>query len=160
MSTVEIWVSAERTLLLDTLSAELDRQVTVSDFARGPYGKPTLPAHPDLHFNHSHAGGLFAVAISRDGPVGIDIERVREVREKQSICERYRFDPERFFEDWTRREAWVKARGTGIRELALPIPDTWHVETWIPAEGFVGAWAIEGGTARAIYRGSGVIRSM
>lgn len=41
------------------------------------HGKPRLAGHGDVHFNLSHSGGNAVLALSRRGPVGIDVERVR-----------------------------------------------------------------------------------
>lgn len=46
-------------------------------FSHSPFGKPLLGDHRALHFNLSHSHGLAVVAISRQGPVGIDLEHVR-----------------------------------------------------------------------------------
>jgi 4'-phosphopantetheinyl transferase len=94
----------------------------------GPHGKPTLPDHPALHVNIAHSGGLVAVAVTRLGPVGVDVERVEEDRATPEIARRF-FAPEEeallggippgtwttaFFETWTRKEAFLKATGLGI----------------------------------------------
>jgi len=102
-------------------------------FAYGPQGKPSL-AHPEsrLRFNisHSHGVALFAVTIDRD--VGVDVERVRPDISFEAIAEDF-FSPEErdvlravpgpdkaraFFDCWTRKEAFIKARGDG---LSLPL---------------------------------------
>lgn len=38
------------------------------------YGKPYLASHFDLHYNIFHAGKYIVVAMSRNKPVGIDVE--------------------------------------------------------------------------------------
>jgi len=95
------------------------------------HGKPVLPVGdnaPDLRFNlsHSHGKVVFAFALGRD--VGVDIELVRpevrcdmlaqrffsshEVRTLMSLSAPRR--SEAFFQCWTRKEAFVKAKGTGL----------------------------------------------
>jgi 4'-phosphopantetheinyl transferase len=44
-----------------------------------PSGKPRLANHGDMHFNLSHSSGQAVLALSRQVPVGIDIERIREL---------------------------------------------------------------------------------
>ena len=105
-------------------------------FDYSPYGKPSLaptaemPAPPA--FNISHSGEWALVAVRRAGRVGVDIEVIRPELARESIAERF-FSPAEvaalrslpaaeqgaaFFRCWTRKEAFVKARGEG---LALPL---------------------------------------
>jgi 4'-phosphopantetheinyl transferase len=116
-----------RLLLAHYLEADANEIV----FDYGPHGKPQLkhPALSTLHFNTSHSGDYAAFAMTRAGDVGVDIERVQEDMPRcDEIAGRY-FAPgeqqqlfalpesERargFFTLWTRKEAFVKARGTGL----------------------------------------------
>jgi 4'-phosphopantetheinyl transferase len=83
-------------------------------------GKPFLAGHPDFHFSVSHTAGLLVIAVA-DREVGVDAEKMRPVRRK--IADRF-FTPhecdcitseESFFTVWTRKEAYLKYTGTGIR---------------------------------------------
>jgi 4'-phosphopantetheinyl transferase len=122
-----------RALLRQCLSLWVDVPPSAWVFARGPHGKPRLIA-PDaglgLHFNVSHTSGLCACIIA-SSEVGIDAQftgrpppwRVldrylapREWEQLQSAPESERIA--RFFEHWTLKEAYVKARGLGF---ALPL---------------------------------------
>ena len=47
----------------------------------GQHGKPYLRDYPGIHFNISHCEGLVACAFS-DTETGVDVERIREVKEK------------------------------------------------------------------------------
>ncbi len=94
-------------------------------------GKPRLAGscgQGRLRFNVSHSGGLWACAVALHREVGLDLEEVRPERGVESIMRRY-FAPaesaallalpegERsaaFHRVWTRKEAWLKARGFGI----------------------------------------------
>ena len=67
----------------------------------GTFGKPRLARDAQLHFNLSHSGPLALYALSREGPVGVDVERAGR-------------RPAAFLRDWTRREAAVKCLGTGL----------------------------------------------
>ncbi len=101
-------------------------------FEVGDHGKPRiegLPAShdPALSFNLSHSGDLAVLAVSRDGEVGVDVERVRDIDLR--IARRYFTGREAeeiaaaesshqlaaFFRVWTAKEAVVKATGEGIR---------------------------------------------
>ena len=92
-------------------------------------GKPHLDGH-SLRFNLSHSGDWAALAISQDGEVGMDIEMIRSV--ERGLPEHYFSIHEQralsaltgkewsdgFFRCWTRKEALLKAVGTG---LSLPL---------------------------------------
>lgn len=97
----------------------------------GGHGKPSLDSTP-LSFNlsHSHEKVLFAFTANAD--IGVDIERVRENIRCEDLAARY-FAPGEvdalmampsdqryrgFFTCWTRKEAIIKAKGTG---LSMPL---------------------------------------
>lgn len=108
-------------------------------FAVNDHGRPriALPAGADagcqgLDFNLSHTRGLIAMAVSRHRPLGVDVEQVSARRGSLDIAQRF-FSPreaaalarvpaaalqERFYEYWTFKEAYIKARGLG---LSLPL---------------------------------------
>lgn len=46
-------------------------------FQLSPSGKPRLANHGDMHFNLSHSSGQAVLVLSRQEPVGVDIERIR-----------------------------------------------------------------------------------
>ncbi len=85
-------------------------------------GKPFFRDLPSLHFSLSHSFPYYAVSFS-DNPTGTDIELTRDVSPKiagRMFTEnenRY-FDgsAERFFEIWTKKEAYAKYTGKGIAE--------------------------------------------
>ena len=88
-------------------------------------GAPYLPEHPELHISISHCRTAVAVAVCADRPVGIDIECRRSINTSliQRVCtteESYLIqqsdDPAlAFLRLWTRKEAVLKCRGTGIK---------------------------------------------
>jgi 4'-phosphopantetheinyl transferase len=129
---------------------------------------------PDLRFNLSNSQGvaLYAFALGRE--VGIDIEKIRPEVAFEGIEDRYfssrerqelrdlpeKLRPEGFFLCWTRKEAYVKARGDG---LYLPLDsfdvsltpgkpavlnsqdrDRWSIYPLQPLANFVGALVVEG----------------
>jgi 4'-phosphopantetheinyl transferase len=151
-------------------------------FSTNTHGKPSLlltPGMADLRFNvsHSHGMALFAFALGRE--VGVDVEKVRPAGNEDRLAERF-FSPrevaalralpagaqtEGFFHCWTRKEAYVKARGEGLSinlasfyvplaagELtALSISSNddpeaarWSLRELAPGNGYVGAVASEG----------------
>jgi 4'-phosphopantetheinyl transferase len=150
-------------------------------FRLGPHGKPSLEA-PDvtgLEFNVSHSGELALCAVSRGRAVGVDVEAIRPELATLSMARRF-FAPaevaslesippseqtQAFFACWSRKEAYMKARGTGITlgldrfEVSLlpgspasllathDEPDA--VERWLlialaPGDGYAGALVTAG----------------
>jgi 4'-phosphopantetheinyl transferase len=91
---------------------------------KNEYGKPFLKDFPEFHFNISHTRNALAVAVSGE-PIGVDIERIREVNlniSKRVFTENersYVFEEEsgkelRFFNIWTKKEAVAKRAGKGL----------------------------------------------
>ncbi|MEI6756849.1 MAG: 4'-phosphopantetheinyl transferase superfamily protein [Chlorobium sp.] len=125
---------AAHALLRCTLSQTLGLPPASLIIARDSMGKPFLHAPESLRldFNISHTAGMVAVAISKAGKVGVDVEAVdrkmmpqhdvsafgmshEEKTELASLSEPERSDA--FFDLWTAREAVAKADGRG---LSLP----------------------------------------
>lgn len=153
-------------------------------FSYNAYGKPALArqAHPDaaaLCFNlsHSHELALYAFTCGRE--VGIDVEYMRRDIEYEELA-RHSFSAqeqavlhalpldlksEGFYNCWTRKEAYIKARGAG---LAIPLdlfdvtlrpgepavllasredtrePQRWQFTALAPGPDYAGALAVEG----------------
>lgn len=122
---------AARGLLRAILSRYLDRPPSELAFEYGPFGKPSLApgtAQPLLHFNLSHAGGLALYVLACDRRVGVDLEQVRPLPDMAALVERFFAEREKaefralppagqqeaFFTCWTRKEAYIKARGDGL----------------------------------------------
>lgn len=124
-----------RGILRDILSRYLEVSPSALAFRYSTYGKPSLAdvaAHERLRFNlsHAHEMALFAVTCGRE--VGIDIEYLHRTIAYEEIAEHFFSTCERaslraipapvksqaFFNCWTRKEAYIKARGEG---LSLPL---------------------------------------
>lgn len=153
-------------------------------FGYGAYGKPALAggagAGPTLRFNLSHSGGvaLYAFALGRE--LGVDVERVRDGVGLEELAVRFfaadeagallRLPAEQreraFFNCWTRKEAYVKARGEGLSHPldsfsvtlapgeAAALLETrndpreagrWRLYDLDPAPGYAGALVVEAG---------------
>jgi 4'-phosphopantetheinyl transferase len=133
-----------------------------------------------LRFSLSHSGDVVAYAFARDREVGIDVERMRPDRPFLRIAERF-FAPgevavlrklpeslreEGFYNGWTRKEAYVKARGGSVFrmlkrfEVSLApgeparllghegepeAPERWDLEELAVEHGYKAALAVEGG---------------
>jgi 4'-phosphopantetheinyl transferase len=98
----------------------------------GEHGKPALSqrfAASDLHFNVSHCEDVAVYAFSSGREIGIDVEAVRAIPDADEIAKRFfsrreneaylALDPLDkplgFFNCWTRKEAFIKALGDGLR---------------------------------------------
>jgi 4'-phosphopantetheinyl transferase len=105
-------------------------------FVYGEHGKPALGTGPGcepapLCFNLSHSGNVALVGVILERPdlqLGVDVEEARHGREFASIAESF-FAPDEvavfrrlpafeqpaaFYRAWTRKEAYLKAIGTGL----------------------------------------------
>jgi 4'-phosphopantetheinyl transferase len=106
-------------------------------FVAGDHGKPSVAApETRLRFNLSHTEGLVACLVALDAEVGVDVEQTARRSDTVGIADRFFAAPEvealralpeaeqrgRFFEYWTLKEAYIKARGLG---LALPLGGFW-----------------------------------
>jgi 4'-phosphopantetheinyl transferase len=96
-------------------------------FCYGRHGRPYLADNPlDLRFSVSHTSGHAVVAVTRQRDAGIDIEVIRRIDHLDSLAQRYLSPVEieqlarahdrvlGFWKVWTRKEAYVKALGTGL----------------------------------------------
>ena len=120
-----------RGMMRVVLGSYLDADPETLDFCYSAHGKPALGgehAEAALRFNLSHTQGSVLMAISPNSDIGVDIEKVREdieaeeiaaqffsIAEREALMELPReFRVEAFFRCWTRKEAFLKARGHGL----------------------------------------------
>lgn len=103
-------------------------------FQAGQHGRPQIlnPQGSDLTFNISHTAGLIALAVTRRGELGVDVENIIDRSPPLEISRRYfsvtetsdlhtlpqALQAERFFHYWTLKESYIKARSMG---LSLPL---------------------------------------
>ena len=144
-----------RGMLREVLASYLDVFPSQVKFEYNEYGKPTLRG-TDVRFNVSHSAGRAMFAVTRGREVGVDVEFVDERFVQEQIPERF-FSPrevetlrslpadqqtDAFFRCWTRKEAYIKARGLGLA-LALDSFDV-SLRPDVPAEllGGAGDWSL------------------
>jgi 4'-phosphopantetheinyl transferase len=120
-----------RGLLRTILSGLLGVTPAELSFAEGSHGKPYLP-ECDLRFNVSHSRDQALIAVTSSRELGVDIEFVNPEVATGEIADRFFSAGEKqailqagpdararsFFAVWTRKEAYLKARGDG---LSIPL---------------------------------------
>jgi len=173
-----------RGVLRELLGRYLQTDPSDVSFVYNAFGKPAL--RPDfgsqLKFNLSHAAGLALIAIACASSVGVDLEYIRMQSDHAEIARRFFSAAEvdslsglqshaytaAFFSCWTKKEAYVKARGEGLtiplNDFSVPLTTDpahgredfcvasrdgvsaarWSLYTLRPAPGYAGALAIEG----------------
>jgi len=171
-----------RALLRMLLGYYLDIEPIEVQFLYRQHGKPTLVNDSNmdaLNFNLSHSNGLVLYCVTYGREIGIDIQGVQTNIPYGIIAKKF-FSPqevsmlrdlpicmqkEAFFKCWTRKEAYVKARGEGIlgtlshfdvsvapdkpAELLSVYGDPKETHLWslldlFPGPGFVAALTVEG----------------
>jgi 4'-phosphopantetheinyl transferase len=99
-------------------------------FEYGEFGKPSIAGecNSEIKFNLSHSNEMALCAVTRDREIGVDIERIKSsiiddgmILQCLTAHEKTFFQalPKNkrdlfFFECWTRKEAFLKARGDGL----------------------------------------------
>ncbi len=125
---------ATRALVRTVLSLYSGAPVESLRFTASPSGRPelTTPALPALRFSLSNTRGLVVGLVAAEREVGVDVEEIAPVdvfeladrffaptesRELRATAEPERL--RRFLEMWTLKEAYLKARGMGVFDVAL-----------------------------------------
>jgi len=155
------------------------------EYNRRPIIAPAINS-VKLDFNLSHTAGYALVGIARERRIGVDVECISDKRQHGRIPERFfslrevellRSLPDdmqldAFFTAWTRKEAYIKARGWG---LSLPLADfsvtvapdeqptllemksdpgeidRWSLMDLNLSDGYRGAAAVEGKSFNTLY---------
>lgn len=124
-----------RALVRAALSLYADVEPARWRFAAGSHGKPSITeprGFEHLRFNLSNTRGMIVLLVLRDHEVGVDVEDTERQSQTVEVAERYFSELEvralwalpaaqrraRFFEYWTLKEAYIKARGLG---LSIPL---------------------------------------
>jgi len=116
-----------RVWLRHVLSRYLQQPPDRWQFALGEHGKPALMADLGLQFNISHSGEWLALAIAGDVEAGVDLQAHDPHRDIERVARRYFTADEnaqlarsgselqqRFYQLWSLKEAWAKARGAAL----------------------------------------------
>ncbi|MBV8823197.1 MAG: 4'-phosphopantetheinyl transferase superfamily protein [Chloroflexi bacterium] len=120
-----------RGLLRTILSLYLGTEPDALLFHYNAYGKPALvctPGEKQISFNVSHTRGIALYAVTLQRSIGVDIEHIDAKVGGNDIVEHFfsqreisafralpsALQREAFFRAWTRKEAYIKARGEGL----------------------------------------------
>src|SRR5271166_2742107 len=168
---------AARGILRELLGRYLKRSPSEIGFSYGRRGKPAYRARSiesPIDFNLSHSHGRAVYAIARGRQLGVDVEMVRPTVAGEGIAERFFSEREcaelralpppsqapAFFNCWTRKEAYIKARGDGLEiplnsfdvTLAPGAPEhflrgvdsRWHLVAFVAYEDYPAALVYDG----------------
>jgi 4'-phosphopantetheinyl transferase len=122
---------AARGVLRSILAGYLSLSPHTIRFSYGAYNKPSLEEeqnHCNLRFNLSHSESWVVFAFALDHEVGVDLELIRDQFATEEIAGVFfspeelatfqnvppHIKPDAFFNCWTRREAFIKAKGAGM----------------------------------------------
>jgi len=137
-----------------TVRMVLSRYISVAPedlcFVKNAYGKPavadSLTGTKMVSFNVSHTDGLVLLGVTSERAIGVDVENIflthyslqfveqfftkKEVSDLHALPESQR--KKRFFELWTLKESYVKAKGMGLSipldHFRVSLPDDHRVE--------------------------------
>lgn len=148
------------------------------------YEKPYFLDYPELKFNVSHSGEMVVLAFIQQFDLGVDVEYIKTDFEVMNIADNFfAYDEieklkavekelqfEAFYRCWTRKEAFIKAKGSG---LSFPLADfsvsigekakllatrwaieekkEWSLSSFVPKKGYVGALAVHGPVTKINY---------
>jgi 4'-phosphopantetheinyl transferase len=172
------------------VSEYTDTDPTNIAFEHGEFGKPKISGFrgkDGIEFNLAHTRGLGVYAFNLDARVGIDIEHLSIFPEMEAVASQI-FDPETkrfwqslpeekkmvaFYNGWTRKEAYLKAMGTGLKNGLKKVevtivpeeparlrgfnespdrPIFWSLESFNVHSEYIGAIAYEGHSKKVRIR--------
>jgi len=121
-------------VLMRVALSNYDRSVAAAswNFTHNDYGKPAISEEQNsasLYFNLSHSVEKVVLAVSRFKDIGVDVQCARKSRRIAAISQRYFSGTEadellnlpeeqrqsRFYDLWVLKEAYIKARGKGLK---------------------------------------------
>jgi 4'-phosphopantetheinyl transferase len=145
-----------RALVRIVLSRYLPVEPQMWSFLTNAYGRPRIANEESrsagLDFNVSHTDGLIVLGISAFRRLGVDTENIRMQQAPVELADRFfsRHEvevlsrvprdrqQERFFEYWTFKEAYIKARGMGLSipldRFTFDLPDRGEVRLSVAPE--------------------------
>ncbi len=146
-------------------------------FIYNEYGKPDCNNIKNLKFNISHSGDMALFGFSYNQGIGVDIEEIKNDFDSLEIADNFFSKKEiaclhnttkseqnrAFYRCWTRKEAFIKAEGSGLsfpldrftvtldHDIKASLQETkwqpeerlnWHLSSYVPAKNYIAALAI------------------
>lgn len=171
--------TAGRGILRLLLGKYLDAKPCAVPLASEAHGKPFVSGNTGLRFNLSHSNDTALFAFARERELGIDIQELAPIERPEALARRFFSAQEiealrtmppdayalAFYTCWTRKEAYLKARGEGLRlslskfsvsvhaeetavlksgKLEPAELDRWTFTNLPPTEGYAAALVVEG----------------
>ena len=155
-------------------------------FHYSKYGKPSLDSNSMLKFNISHSGNTTVFGFINHLEIGVDVEKIKidfdvldlaknffsqgEIKSLESRPEQLY---KSFYRCWTRKEAFIKAKGSGLSfpldSFTVSLDDDanakllethwdvteaagWKFFSFIPLADYISAVAVESKEASILYR--------
>lgn len=170
-----------RYLLRKISSDYLDVAPENIKFDYNAFGKPSLHDFPELYFNLSHSRNIIIFVFTVLSEIGVDIEYIQndldhldigktvfskselhQLREESDFLK-----PGKFYEYWTRKEAFIKATGFGLSlpidlKLVSVIRDEVEFDHKVKPTGIARdpQWIIQSFTPQEKYKAAIVLRSL
>ena len=131
-----------RALVRKIIGHYLELQAETIELAYTERGRPFFPLDEKIQFSISHTHDLVTVALTDGARIGIDLEYQKDHLDLPSLAERIFSSADlqtfqvlsgdekvaAFFRAWTRKEAYLKARGEGIAEKLQEISVSFGTE--------------------------------
>ena len=168
-----------RGVLRELLGSYLKIDPKHIEFQYGKNGKPMFGNPENIEFNISHSGDVIIFGFTKNNEIGIDVEYIKQDPELLEIASNFFSDEEvkslyeldtserllGFFNCWTRKESFIKAKGDGLsfplKEFVVSLSpykktallktkwdanekSKWVLESFVPSSGYVGAIAVQG----------------
>jgi 4'-phosphopantetheinyl transferase len=144
-------------------------------FFSGANGKPALAAPlaaTGLEFNLSHSNELALVAVARGKAVGVDVECCKRKFDFEEIARRFftagevaallelpePLQREAFFKCWTSKEAFLKAKGTGLSGKLDEVEISLAADRQVRINANVAGWSLTELVPGAEYEGALVVQ--
>lgn len=176
-----------RGILRTLLGRYLNMAPDTITFKYTSFGKPDLDFENVLKFNVSHSGTMAAFAFFQNQEIGVDIEKVRDDFDLLELAQNFfskteitalekqaqKEVPRAFYRCWTRKEAFIKAEGSGLSfpldQFAVTLDDDhkaelletkwnpeekqeWSLFSFTPADGYIAAVAVANPTVEIVYQ--------
>ncbi len=113
------------------LSNYLGTSIQNIRIVKGKYGKPymhSIQGYDEIRFSISHSNEFVVLAFTEFGSIGVDIEENKEfpqilrklsnseINEQTVLSNEDKFQNKIFYDEWTAKEAYVKALGLGLQK--------------------------------------------